>query len=299
MTGFLFVAVLAPASLTAGICIIVPKGRRAKSIARLLALYYALVSLYLLFPPFGNAVDAVFKGNERHFLFVVGNMGDSIPLPPKSRFVYKWNNSTKVYSTMINEEKIVEFFSNLDDSGEGGRVWSEGKSTFMSFACNQDFFVVEIKKASFWKREYTIAADRDAYGHVNNIRLVDIMGRGRGSLWQIFGNTYFACSGDVYERPEQGIRFFFGDDDKIHTIVCGEGADINGVRLGMSISEVEGVLGKEYAESENDGVTARNYKYKYHMFLFTFSEDGHLEGAAIRIRSSIQYKRDSDTWDEL
>ena len=149
------------------IAFLVPPKVKKAAVLVVLCCFIMLI-LYFLHMPFRHEVDITFNSISHHVYMNEGDrsIGGSLPLPPQTTLTYKRSEMESEYATRANEEKIIEFFSNLDDSDEDIDIWNQSGKTFMSFYYDKELFVVEIKKVSKRICEYIISNYERSYGYL-------------------------------------------------------------------------------------------------------------------------------------
>ena len=231
-------------------------------------------------------IDAVLNSRSIHE-YRIGIGLEKLPLPPRTSFVSKGSEMQSSYDTKTGKDEIVKFYRELSDPGTAVETWQEGDAAILSFTYNQDRFVVGISQNKKRRWKMAIDIDKSYYGYFDGIMLVRMVDKQQNIIASLFEKEYYGFAGSEFKHPNRDMTFYFDEHNMIDKIVCGEGIDVNGVTPGMSVAEIEEVLGKgEFSGHENgEQEFALNYKYKYFSFHFPISEDGCSTGATIKYRS--------------
>jgi hypothetical protein len=114
--------------------------------------------------------------------------------------------------------------------------------------------------------------------YINGIKIDDLAYLHKNELVLMLGKDYLLTYGwadeadrEGYEYEKHGITFFFNDNELVESMRCGERADVEGVRLGMTFAEIQNILGLgEIRDYGNNAFFRFSLTYKYEKFALWF-----------------------------
>ena len=131
----------------------------------------------------------------------------------------------------------------------------------------------------------------------NTIKISSLVELNKDSMYILFGDEYniinHAVLGSGYYYQKHDVMIILDEEDIAYIILVFENANINGVRLGMTVSEVQEILGDgelHYDDGEGDHYTEVRtipyilfYVFEGFSLWFAGEEDGEIVDFEIRL----------------